>query len=90
MEAGMGRRDSSMDSRIARSKDGVRSVGEVSLNGRDRPARRAFKVGTRVGGENVCENSAKESSDIKPAAGLQASDSESLYYSPSAAASTSN
>jgi hypothetical protein len=37
----------------------------VSPNGRDRPARSAFKVGTRVGGENDCENSAKESSDIR-------------------------
>jgi predicted phosphodiesterase len=57
-----------MDSRTARSKEGVMSVGEVSSNGRDTAARRAFKVGTRVGGENDWENSAKESSDIKPSA----------------------
>lgn len=65
IDAGIGRRDSSMDSRIARRREGARSVGEVSANGRDRPARSAFKVGTRVGGENDCENSAKERSDIE-------------------------
>jgi hypothetical protein len=52
-----------MDSKTARSKEGVMSVGEVSSNGRDRAVRRAFKVGTRVGGENALENSAKESSE---------------------------
>src|SRR6267154_2364029 len=66
MESGIGRRDWSIDSRIARSKEGVRSGGVGRVNGRDKRARRAFKVGTRVGGENDCENSAKESSDIKP------------------------
>jgi len=53
-----------MDSRTARSKEGVMSVGEVSTKGRDKAARRAFKVGTRVGGENAWEKSAKESSHI--------------------------
>jgi len=55
-----------MDSKTARGKEGVMSVGDASSNRRDKATKRAFKVGTRVGGEKAWENSVKESSDMKP------------------------
>jgi hypothetical protein len=53
-----------MDSRTARIT--VMPVGDASSNGRDKTTRKAFKVGMRVCGEKAWENSAKESSDMKP------------------------